>query len=403
MQLEVFNRASRSKSVLDLTPDARPVADLQKLARLLSGRQIEDLAGAVPAGFSEQQTAWLTLKGKWPELPGSPSVPADRWHAHEAMEAERYGRWHAAVVHLDPLVAASPGDSALLRRRAEALARIGRFDRAAEDFGRVRGGDLFHPDVRQAIAVLSAWCRDARAYQALSTTIFRSLPAVAFPARFISVGADLASPLVLAPVDAAWARELLALAERRLGASRDEPAPLAFRGAVRYRAGDVPGASRDLRDSVAAYGRKLRDLSRFTRVADPIVTDSTQVTPSCNEGTPREWVFLAMVEYRLGHVETARAWLVKTSHWLEMATRDPPDPAALGGLSDPGMRAILRMTRGVRMRPEMMGPGASRYLTEPYLGTWRQLLALRVLVREATALVSGEGDLPDDVFAHGSK
>jgi len=300
------------------------------------------------------------------------------------------GRWFAAVVHLDSLVAAAPNDASLRLRRGEALGRIGRLDRAAGDFAQSGKSHQFHPDVMEAIAVLAAWRRDPKICEVIGARIMD----LTAPHRHIPGLAQQRDQLwlmVLAPSEAARARQILAVAESSASSSADDPAWLAARGGARYRAGDVEGAGRDLRESLAAYGRKLKAACRpmmMGAMTGSIVTDSAAVTPACDEGTPREWVFLAMVEHRVGHAETARAWLAKTSHWLEMAAHDPPDPAALGGLSDPGMRAILRMTAGVRMNPLLMGQNP-RFLTEPYLGSWRQLLALTVLVREAAALING--------------
>lgn len=391
-RLEVLDRRERSIRVLDLAPDDRPVAELRDLAQLLSGRRIDDLAGAVPAGLPEQQTAWSSLKERCAELPGRPAVPADRWHARQAAEAERDWRWYAAVVHLDALVAAAPDDPAFRRRRAEVLARLGRFDRAAEDLKRLGPNDLNHPDVQEAIAVISAWLHDDRAHQAIGARLSGLL-------RFDS-RSERGWLLVLSPGDGAGARAALGLAEMRLKTTPGDPGWLAVRGAARYRAGDLAGAEGDLKESVAAYGRKLRGIPRFGGRNESVVTDAAQVTPACNEGTPREWVLLAMVEQRRGRHAVARAWLAKAAGWLELAQRDPPDPATLGGLSDPSTRSMLQMSPIATMRPDLFGPGGfARTFGEPYVGTWRQLLALRVLVRDASELIDTEDELPEDVFA----
>jgi hypothetical protein len=385
--------------VLDLTPDGRPASELRDLARLLSGRQIEDVGGAAAAEFATEAATWSKSNGKCAELPGSSSETAATWNSRKAAAAEAAGRWFAAVVHLDPLVAAAPEDGSLRIRRGEALGRIGRLDRAAVDFAHVGPSHRFHPDVIEAIAVLAAWRRDAPTFEAIGARItdlfapgrgLAGMPQMPEQLRLLS----------LAPATPTRTQQTLAAAESGARAAPGDPVWLAVRGEARYRSGDFEGASDDLRESLAAYGRKLKAVSQPTMVGangDSIVIDSAAVTPACNEGTPREWSFLAMVERRLGHTETARAWLAKTSLWLELATRDPPDPAALGGLADPGMRAILRMTAGVRMNPILMGQNP-RFLTEPYLGSWRQLLALKVLVREATAMINGADELPSDVF-----
>jgi hypothetical protein len=76
-----------------------------------------------------------------------------------------------------------------------------------------------------------------------------------------------------------------------------------------------------------------------------------------------------------------------------MATHDPPDPAAFGGLSDPGSRAIVRMNAGGNVALKM------RPVADHFLGSWRQLLAIKILEREATELIEGAGELPAAVFA----
>ena len=72
-RLEMVSRTGSWVRSLDFQPDERPLAELQALAQLLSGRRIDDVAGPVAADFSSQSTAWHTLKGKAPELPAAPA------------------------------------------------------------------------------------------------------------------------------------------------------------------------------------------------------------------------------------------------------------------------------------------------------------------------------------------
>jgi WD40 repeat protein/tetratricopeptide (TPR) repeat protein len=393
-RLDMVSRSRRSVRILDFKPDERSLADLQALAQLLSGRRIDDVAGPVAADFSAQSIAWNTFRGKAPELPEQATEDLVVSHGRIASEAEQSGQWYAAATHLGQLIAARPHDSSLRRRRAEALARLGQFDRAAEDLARVQPSDLFHPDVFEARTVLAAWQRDATTYNAMSGR------ALALMGNRNLIRAFASRPdqfwlTVLAPSSSTRAQEVLAACDAVLESSPGNPAFLALHGAACFRCNRFERARQDLRESIASYGRKLSEtVSRMPLFAKrPIVTDAAQVSPGCDEGTPREWVFLAMVEKRLGHVEAAKAWLAQTSKWLTMASHDPPDPAAFGGLSDPPSRAMVRMNAGGNVALTM------RPLIEQFLGSWRQLLAIKVLEREATELIDGTGELPGDVFA----
>ena len=306
-----------------------------------------------------------------------------------ATEAEQSGQWHAAATHLGQLIAASPGDSALRRRGAEALGKLGDFDRSAEDLARLQASDLFHPDVIEAVTALAAWRRDATTFNAMSVRILALMGNRGLIRAFAS-RPDQFWLTVLAPSDSTRSHDVVAACDFVLQSSPDNPAWLGLRGAAGFRANQYEQARHDLRESIASYGKKLSEsLARMPMlVKRPVVTEAAQVAPGCNEGTPREWVFLAMVEKRLGHPGEAKGWLAQTSKWLAMATHDPPDPAAFGGLSDPGSRAILRMNTADNVALPM-GPVA-----EHFLGSWRQLLVLKVLEREATELIEGARRAP---------
>jgi hypothetical protein len=199
---------------------------------------------------------------------------------------------------------------------------------------------------------------------------------------------------VLAPSSQTRAKEILEVCNIVLQSLPGNPAWLALRGAARYRAGELEPARQDLRESIASYGRSLSEAAaRMPMLGkSAVVASAAEVAPGCTEGTPREWIILAMVEKRVGKVDEARGWLAQASNWIEMATHDPPDPAAFGGLSDPGTRVLLRVSAGNNVALKM------HTVAEHFLGSWRQLLALKVLEREARDLIFGS-DLPSDVFA----
>jgi WD40 repeat protein len=231
--------------------------------------------------------------------------PGPGWHDWSAAEAERAGDWFAAGVHLNAVIAARPGDGPLYLRRGRAAAEQGRYEQAAEDFGRAleKAPDLAAAWRGLALAQLAAGRADA--YRQTCDRLLRQdfarppRPAGAGP-LFAPVPASAPQAAALAAVAAApWPRaEDQALAARtaalRVGAA--EPARLlalvgradpVARGAALYRAGRPEEAVKVLSQSMDVIA----------------------------------WLYRAQAEHARGRADEARRALTFTVRWLTAPSR----------------------------------------------------------------------------------
>src|SRR5262249_16983492 len=148
------------------------------------------------------------------------------------------GRWYAALVHLTVLIGAHSDDTGLMRRRGEALGRLGETKRAVTDFSRLRENELLQQQAMEKIAVLAAWERDQGAYNAVAARMM-ALVKLQRGGHILQTFRDQLSLMVLAPAGAnsPRLREALELADNRLASSPRDWDWLSFRGALRYRSG----------------------------------------------------------------------------------------------------------------------------------------------------------------------
>jgi tetratricopeptide (TPR) repeat protein len=172
--------------------------------------------------------------------------------------------------------------SELLLRRAERLAKRGRWDRAAADLQEAaRLAQLDTWIASRAVSVLLVG-DDRDGLWRFSTDLLKRFRDTTDPATANNV----AWSLVLSPAAVTSADLAVSLAERAVNGSptKDKHLALITLGAALYRAGRFEGAILRL-----AEGVQLRE-----RVA-----------------VPEDCAFLAMAHDRLGHVEDARRWLDK--------------------------------------------------------------------------------------------
>ena len=103
-----------------LVIDERPVRDLILQAYLLSGAS-DTSAPRFRASRPESiQAIWRALQAKYPSSFSTSGDEIANWHAVQAEENERAGRWFAAAFHLNQLLWLRPGDSELATRLARA-------------------------------------------------------------------------------------------------------------------------------------------------------------------------------------------------------------------------------------------------------------------------------------------
>src|SRR5262249_46187791 len=120
------------------------------------------------------------LRGRSIALPEGPSETAAAWHRRLASESEMAGRWFAARLHLDAIIAAAPDDpepgrppAETYKRPSEALARPGEWDRSAADYARVVAASPFDVRAYEALAILHAYREDRPAYRIVCATLHR--------------------------------------------------------------------------------------------------------------------------------------------------------------------------------------------------------------------------------------
>jgi WD40 repeat protein len=104
----------------DLPLDERPVDDLRKLGRLLSGTTVAS-PGEVSSPQSESPEAlWRQLQTRYPSDFATSTEEVAGWHEFEAEESELEQQWFAAAFHLQRLLSMRPGDPSLSERLARA-------------------------------------------------------------------------------------------------------------------------------------------------------------------------------------------------------------------------------------------------------------------------------------------
>ena len=103
-----------------LPKDTRPVEDLVMLARLLSGRTIDDSGNYAECSARATGDAWPTLRQKHPACFAIAPGQVRAWRERILARAEREEHWFTAAFHLDELVKEQPEDKTLRARRARA-------------------------------------------------------------------------------------------------------------------------------------------------------------------------------------------------------------------------------------------------------------------------------------------
>jgi WD40 repeat protein/tetratricopeptide (TPR) repeat protein len=121
--------------VWEVGPDERPVAQLVALARVLSGRQIDDTGGGVP--LTDFATSWKASRARSRlDASTTPEEADASWQRVSASEAESSRAWAAAAWHLDRVLAAGPGHWTVYARRGRARKELGQWEPACADFSR---------------------------------------------------------------------------------------------------------------------------------------------------------------------------------------------------------------------------------------------------------------------------
>jgi hypothetical protein len=96
---------NKVRLVWDISPDARPVGDLVRLAQLVSGHRIDGTGASVPLSGAELKPLWDDLRPKYPADFTATPAAARAWREHAIGDCLREGNLAAAEYHYWWLVA----------------------------------------------------------------------------------------------------------------------------------------------------------------------------------------------------------------------------------------------------------------------------------------------------------
>lgn len=116
----------RTAKIWDLPKADWPLTELQLLAGLLSGIEIDSMGGATPLPPETLQAVWKQLHARHPQDFAVSAQEARDWDEREANASEKAREWSAALFHLERLAAAQPDEPSYNTRRAAVQARLGR-------------------------------------------------------------------------------------------------------------------------------------------------------------------------------------------------------------------------------------------------------------------------------------
>jgi tetratricopeptide (TPR) repeat protein len=231
------------------------------------------------------------------------------------------------VLHLGPVIEAQPGAWQFRARRGTAYAEMGRWEEAAADYGEALAHGADDGQVLRRFALTELAAGRADGYRDTCARLVGRLGEAKD-----AESAALARVCVLGPDGLADFAPLLRLADKPAAGSR--AAAFDVYAAALYRAGLAEEAL-----------QRLNEDRKAGRSAD----------------SPWHWLFLAMIEQRLGHAEEAARWLEQATRWLDEAPRQKPDQTS-------------------RRDPFPW-----------YRLSWEERLELQLLRREAEGLVKGAG------------
>lgn len=336
--------------------EGRPVAELLRVAEVLSAERLTDAGELAPLDRVELGKAWQDVQRKFgKEFAASPQRLA-AWHRRGAAECEDQHLWLGALRHLDYLVTA--GASAdLYARRGRANRELGRWQAAKSDYTQALAGNSARWDLwagrAEAEAALHNWAAAAADY---SKAIERKGDrAELWAARgrieaergdWRKATADLGKAIHLGEQDATvWRQHILALLaggdeanyRRECGrlVKRFGDNEAIFRGVV-WTVALAEGTVRDWKPLVqraeravaahpesADYRRQLAVLlyragqfdAAFKRLQEATETSRSEITA-------RDGLLMALAAQRLGREDEAKKWLDKAEQIRREKSKD---------------------------------------------------------------------------------
>jgi WD40 repeat protein/serine/threonine protein kinase len=259
-----------------------PTDALIRLAQLLSGSRVDDHRGIMPLTPSELKEVCSTLRQTRSDLFHFSGDDVTAWHHQTAEECLRGRHWSAALWHLNALIQQQPDNWLYHARRGRALAELGRWKEASDDFAEVVRRAPEEVEAQCMYAALCLHQGDRAAYRRICAALLKSQeksddPRLAYLTAWICV--------LSADADVKGER-LVALAKQAVERDPHDADYLCTLGAALFRAGDLETAGHRLNEALAQQGRRA---------------------------SAREWLWLALVRYRMDLPIEARQWLRKAT------------------------------------------------------------------------------------------
>jgi WD40 repeat protein len=265
-------------------PAAGDLRTLTLLAQLHCGRQVGEGENVLPVNPADLGADWLASGGR--PASGFETTPARllAWHRREASDCLQPARparrvsLRAGFDHLDPLVAAEPGEAANRVRRAYAHAELGDFPAAEADYAAaLRLGDD-REENWYYLALLRRQLRDAVGFRAARAELQKRYGATRPPSLYYVLAA------LLGPGESADFLPLREFFETALVTDPNNLLARRWLGITLYRLGQIGPAAQNLKRATGLLG---------------------------GQGTEFDWFFLGMAQRRLGQNAEARKSLDK--------------------------------------------------------------------------------------------
>jgi WD40 repeat protein/Flp pilus assembly protein TadD len=272
----------------DLPCASCAAGDMIQLAQLLCGSRLDAHRGIMPLKPHEQKELWVSLRETRSDLFHFAEDDVMDWHRQTAEECIRGKHWKPALWHLDQLIEKEPDNWLDYARRGLVRAELERWPEASADFAEVV---RLAPDEREAwclYALLRVNDGDAAEYRRACAALLERQEKSDDPRTAYLT----AWTCVLSPDADVKGERLVELAKRVVDWQPDDPDYLCLLGAALFRAGDLKDAARRLNEALALRGRRAG---------------------------AQEWLWLALVRYRMGLPIEARQWLDKATPALASA------------------------------------------------------------------------------------
>jgi hypothetical protein len=161
--------------------DLRPTEDLVLLTRVLSGHRVEG-GGLELLAPREILEGWRSLRARYPEECSLAAADELGWRRGVLRRSERQGDWRGVLWHADRLLKSDPESIPaaerrfIQKRRARALAELGKWQASARAYGEVFEHDPGDYVAGYRSALLSLASKDETAYEGTCRRLLERSP-----------------------------------------------------------------------------------------------------------------------------------------------------------------------------------------------------------------------------------